>query len=207
MSTTKYKIAEQVERLLYKNPNVSSRVNKDDMMLIIGQLCNKILKADHFSVNMPEGDTIPNNCMIIPFDNIAVETYKTTKSRAELPFIPISLPRNVGVFLVAKSDDIDNPFVPIPTGMWGIINVQDLFGELSELIGYEVKGKYVEFTQDLPGLGITEVYMLLVGVDFSTLSIYDPIPLSADMEIDVVQEAYKLLIGAPPAERSADSNA
>ncbi len=176
-------------------------------MLLIGQVCNKALKADHFSVNMPEGDTIPNNCMIIPFDNIAVETYKTTKSRAVLPFIPVSLPRNVGVLHVAKSTDIDNGFVPIPTAMWGIINPQELFGELSELIGYEVKGKYVEFTQDLPGLGITEVYMLLVGVDFTTLSIYDPIPLSADMEIDVVKEVYNILIGAPPSDRAADSNA
>ncbi len=207
MSTTKFKIAEQVDRLLYKNPNVSSRVNRDDTMLLIGQVCNKALKADHFNINMPEGDTIPNNCMTIPFDNIAVETYKTTKSRAELPFIPISLPRNVGVLYVAKSTDIDNPFVPIPTGMWGIISPQSLFGEMSELIGYEVKGKYVEFTQDLPGLGIDEVYMILVGVDFTTLSIYDPIPLSADMEIDVIKEVYNILIGAPPADRSADSNA
>ena len=206
MSTTKYKIAEQVERLMGGQPVISNKVNMDDIMLLIGQVCNKALKVDHFSVNIPEGDTIPNNCMIIPFDNIAVTTYKTTRSRAELPFIPISLPRNVGVLHISKTDDIDNPFIPIPTGMWGIIQPQRLFGELSELIGYEVKGRYVEFTKDLPGLGITEVYMLLVGIDFTSVSIYDPIPLSADMEIDVIQEVYKLLTGAQPSDRATDSN-
>lgn len=206
MSTTKFKIAEQVDRLMGGQPVTNTTINRDDIMLLIGQVCNKALKADHFSVNMPEGDTVPNNCMIIPFDDIAVETYKTTKSRAVLPFIPISLPRNVGVFHISKTDDIDNPFVPIPTGLWGIIQPQRLFGELSELIGYEVKGKYVEFTKDLPGLGINTVYMLLVGVDFTTLSIYDPIPLSADMEIDVVQEVYKLLTTVQPSERATDSN-
>ena len=207
MSTTKFKIAEQVERLMGGQPVTNSKVNKDDIMLLIGQACNKVLKADHFSINMPEGDTIPNNCMIIPFDDVAVTTYKTTKSRAELPFIPISLPRNVGVLHISKTDEIDNPFIPIPTAMYGIISPQRLFGEMSELIGYEVKGKYVEFTQDLPGLGINTVYMLLVGVDFSTLSIYDPIPLSADMETDVVQEVYKLLTTVQPSDRATDSNA
>lgn len=204
--TTKYKIAEQINMLLKSNPTVNMRVNKDNVMLLVGQACNAALKADHFSVNMPEGDTIPNNCMIFTFDDIAVETYKTTKSRAELPFIPISLPRNVGVLHVSKTDDIDNPFVPVPTSMWGIIKVQDLLGEASELITYEVVGKYVIFGTDIFSLGIQTVYMRLVGMDFTQVSIYDPIPLSADMELAVIQEVYKLLMSAPADERSADSN-
>jgi len=206
MATTKYKIAEQINMLIKSNPTVNMRVNQDNVMLLVGQACNVALKADHFSVNMPEGDTIPNNCMIFAFDDIATETYKTTKSKCTLPFIPISLPRNVGVLHVSKSTDIDNPFVPVPTGMWGIINVQDLLGEASELITYEVVGKEIIFGQDLPGLGIDTVYMRLVGMDFTQVSIYDTIPLSADMEFAVIQEVYKLLISAPAEERSTDSN-
>ncbi len=206
MSTTKFKIAEQVDRLLDGSPMANSRVNRDDIMLLINQAINAAMKAEHFSVNLPEGDTIPNNCMIYAFDDIAVSTYKTTKSRCTIPFIPIGLPKNVGVLHISKTTDIDNPFIPVPTSMYGIIKIQDLFGELSELIGYEVVGKEVIFTKDLPGLGITTVYMRLVGVDFSSLTIYEAIPLSADMEYAVVQEVYKMLVGQLPEDRSADSN-
>jgi hypothetical protein len=46
------------------------------------------------------------------------------------------------------------------------------------------------------------VYIRLVGVDMASLSIYDILPLSSDMEAMVVQSAYNLLVQVPPADRS-----
>jgi hypothetical protein len=124
--TTKYKIAEQVQRLLNGNPVVSGRFNLHEIKLLVAQVANQLLKADHFAVNMPEGDTIPTNCMVYTYDNVPVTTYKTTLSKATLPSIPIGLPRNMGVLHVSKIDAIEEPFVPIPTSMYGIIKPQDL---------------------------------------------------------------------------------
>lgn len=206
MATTKFKIAEQIQRLLKGNPTISSRVHKNDIKLLIEQVANQLLKADFFSVNMPEGDTLPSNCMIFTYDNVPVTVYKTTKSKATLPSIPISLPRNMGVLHVSKTDAIDEPFVPIPTSMYGIIKPQDLLGDLSGLIGYEIVGRDIIFTKNLPGLSINNVFIRLVGVDLSQLTDYDLLPLSADMEAQVVQQVYNILVQAPPADRDQNIN-
>lgn len=200
--TTKKKIAEQVQRLLKGNPIISARIHINDIKLLVEQTSNQLLKADHFAVNVPEGDTIPNNCMIFSYDNVPVTTYKTTKSKATLPNIPISLPRNLGVLHVSKIDDIDSPFVPIPSSMYGIVKPQDLLGDLSGLIGYEVVGKDIIFTKNLPGLSINSVFIRLVGVDIAQLSDYDPLPLSSDMEAEVIARVYNLLVNTPPADKA-----
>jgi len=202
MATTKKKIAEQVQRMLAGNPIIAGRVHINDIKLLVEQTANQLLKADYFSVNLPEGDTIPNNCMVFTYDNIAVTTYKTTKSKATLPSIPISLPRNMGVLHVSKTDLIDEPFVPIPTGMYGIIKPQDLLSDLSGLIGYEVIGKDIVFTKNLPGLGINSVFIRLVGLDLSQITDYDLLPLSSDMEAQIVTTVYNILIQTPPADKA-----
>lgn len=202
MPTTKKKLSEQILRLIKGNPIVSGRVHINDAMLLVEQVSNQLLKADHFAVNMPEGDTIPNNAMVFSYDQVPVTTYKTTKSKASLPSIPISLPRNMGVLHVSKTDAIDEPFIPIPTSMYGIIKPQALLGDLSGLIGYEVVGKDIIFTKNLPGMGVNNVFIRLVGVDLSQLTDYDILPLSADMEAQVVQTVYNILVQTPPADKS-----
>lgn len=203
--TTIYSISEQILRLVKGNPVISGRVHINDVKRLVVQVSNQLLKADYFAVNMPEGDSIPNNCMVFTYDNVAVSTYKTTKSKATLPSIPINLPRNMGVLHVSKVDAIDEPFVPIPTSLYGIVKPQDLLGDLSGLIGYEVVGKDIIFTKNLPGLSINSVFIRLVGSDLSQLSDYDVLPLSADMEAQVITTVYTILVGLPPADRSENA--
>lgn len=204
--TTRYKIVEQINRLIAGNPVIAGRIHMNDIRLLVEQVSNQLLKADYFAVNVPEGDTVPNNCMIFSYDNIPVSTYKTTRSKATLPSIPISLPRNMGVLHVSKTDAIDEPFVPIPSSLYGIVKPQDLFGDLSGLIGYEIIGKDIIFTKNLPGLGVNSVFIRLVGLDMSQLGDYDILPLSSDMESQVVTQVYNILSQTPPADRSQNIN-
>jgi hypothetical protein len=204
--TTIYSISEQVMRLMAGNIIISGRYHINDVKRLVVQVSNQLLKADHFAINVPEGDTIPNNCMVFTYDNVAVTTYKTTKSKCTLPSIPISLPRNMGVLHISKTDAIDEPFIPIPTSMYGIIKPQDLLGDLSGLIGYEVVGKDVIFTKNLPGMGVNAVYMRLVGSDISQFGDYDILPLSADMEAQVIQTVYNILVQTPPADKAQNKN-
>lgn len=205
MATTKKKISEQVQRILKGNPVISARVHINDIMLLVEQVANQLLKAEHFSVNMPAGDTVPNNCMIFSYDAVPVEVYKTSKSRSKLPSIPVSLPRNMGVLHISKTDAVDEPFIPIPTSMYGIVKPQDMLGDLSGLIGYEVVGSEVIYTKNLVGMGISSVYMRLVGTNLSLLTDYDILPVSADMEAQIVQMVYNMLVQAPPADRAQTS--
>ena len=206
MATTKYKISEQVQRLMQGNSTIASRIHMNDIKLLVEQVANQLLKADFFAVNMPDGDSIPSNCMIYSYESVPVTTYKTTRSRASLPSIPISLPRNMGVLHVSKTDAIDEPFVPIPASLYGIIKPQELLGDLSGLIGYEVFGKDIVFTKNLPGLGVNNVFIRLVGVDLSQLTDYDILPLSSDMEAQVVTQVYNILVQTPPVDRSQNIN-
>lgn len=202
MATTKKRLAEGVQRILKGNPVISARVHINDIMLLVEQVANQLLKTEHFSVSMPAGDTVPNNCMIFSYDSVPVEAYKTTKSRSKLPSIPVSLPRNMGVLHISKTDAVDEPFIPIPTSMYGIVKPQDMLGDLSGLIGYEVVGSEVIYTKNLVTMGINSVYMRLVGVNLSVLSDYDILPVSTDMEAQIVQMVYNMLVQAPPADRA-----
>ena len=204
MATTKYKIAEQVQRLLMSNPSISGRFELNEIKILVGQVANQILKADYFGVNLPEGDTIPQNCMVYTYDNVAVTTYKTSLSRATLPSIPISLPRNMGVLHVSKTNAIDEPFIPIPTSMYGIVKPQDLLGDLSGLISYEVVGKDIIFNTNLPGQSVNAVYIRLVGVDINTVTDYEILPLTADMEAQVITQVFNILVQTPKDTKPFD---
>lgn len=192
--------------MLKGNPVISARVHMNDIKLLVEQVANQLLKAETLSVNMADGDSLPPNCMIYTYDNVPVTTYKTTKSKATLPSIPVSLPRNMGVFHVSKTDAIDEPFIPIPASTYGIIKPQALLGDLSGLIGYEVIGKDIVFTQNLPGQSVNNVFIRLVGVDLSQVTDYELLPLSSDMEAQIVQTVYNILVQAPPADRSLTAN-
>lgn len=200
--TTKKKLAEQIQRILRGNPVISARVHINDIMLLVEQVANQLLKTEHFSVNMPAGDTVPNNCMIFSYDAVPVEVYKTSKSRSRLPSIPVSLPRNMGVLHISTTTAIDEPFIPIPTSMYGVVKPQDMLGDLSGLIGYEVIGSEVVYTKNLVAMNINTVYMRLVGTNLSLLTDYDILPVSADMEAQIVQMVYNMLVQAPPADRA-----
>jgi len=186
------------------NPSISGRFELNEIKILVGQVANQILKADYFGVNLPEGDTIPQNCMVYTYDNVAVTTYKTSLSRATLPSIPISLPRNMGVLHVSKTNAIDEPFIPIPTSMYGIVKPQDLLGDLSGLISYEVVGKDIIFNTNLPGQSVNSVYIRLVGVDINAVTDYEILPLNVDMEAQVVTQVYNILVQTPKDTKPFD---
>lgn len=204
MATTKFRISEQIQRILRGNPIVSARVQRNDIKLLVEQVANRLLKTEYFAVNMANGDTIPPNCMIYTYESVPVATYKTTKSICTLPSMPLNLPKNMGVFHVSKTDAIDEPFIPIPSGMYGIIKPQELLGDLSGLIGYEVFGSKLVFTKNLPGLGVNNVFLRLVGVDLNTVDDYTILPISADMEAQIVTEVFNILVQAPPADKQTN---
>lgn len=202
MATTKYKMAEAIQRLIAGNPQIQSRVQRNDVKLLIEQVANQLLKTEFFGVNMADGDTVPPNCMIYTYESVPVTTYKTTKSKCTLPSMPINLPRNMGVYHISKTDAIDEPFIPIPSGLYGIVKPQALLGELSGLIGYEVFGKEVVFTTNLPGQNVNNVFIRLVGVDLNNVTDYEMLPISSDMESQIVQTVYNILVQTPPADKT-----
>lgn len=195
--STKYILAERVQRMLDNNPTASSRPHINDIKLLIENVANTLLKTEVFRVNMPEGDTIPPNCMIATYEGVDVKDVGEV-SGISLPAIPINLPRNMGVFQIFK--DAGCSYIPIQAGMYDIIKGQQLLGDQ---VGYEVYGSQVIFTKKLSHSTVT---VRLVVTDFNKLGDYDLLPVSADMEQVIVDTVYKMLVGLPPEDRAVDGN-
>ena len=189
---TKRRIAEQILRIAQGGDSAgASNIKLPEVMLLVEQSLNELLKIERFK-NIAEGDRYPVDLMIATYDNVAVTTYKDT-SKCTLPAIPIALSRGRGVWQISKTDSPSEPFIPIQPGQWALIKNQRILGELSGIIGYEVNGKEVIFTQNLPGQGIDEVMIKLLVVDFSQLSETDLLPIPADMELQVIKNVLELL--------------
>lgn len=101
MATTKYMLAEQVMSLLKGGaPSAPSNIKMPAIIKLLEQLINANLKINHFNTQMAAGETIPEGTVLAMYDRIPVEPYKRNFSRAKLPAIPVSLPRDMGIYFV-----------------------------------------------------------------------------------------------------------
>lgn len=213
MATTKYKIAEQVLQLLKGgNPKAATSVELEDIIEYVGQCINKVYKQEVFT-GFAEGETIPNGSMLTYFDNLTPIAYKGV-SKLTLPVQPISLPRNAGIFHVSRTEDISDGFIPVLNGQTSLIKNERLISDVLNQVTYTPYGQDIVFNQDLTTENGISLIVGLIVMDINLLSDYDALPLSADMESDVVTATFKLfsaqLPGAklddPSAERVAGKN-
>lgn len=203
---TKYYLAEQVRRILTGGDPSAPAVKLQEIMGAIGQVINRKLKADVFQVTFASGDTIPDNYIVATYDNIPVEVYKG-RSRAKLPAVPVALPKGMGIYHVGAAGDPDDFYIPIPSGQTAMLKTQPLINDLLGRIAYEVAGNYVVFHKDItrPPSSVSKVDMKLVVMDINNYSDYDPLPIPADFETDIITEVVKLFSVEPSPDNIVDS--
>jgi hypothetical protein len=141
----------------------------------------------YYNATLPTGETIPDNLMIAFYENIPVTTLGD-KSQAELPVIPISLPRNMGVYRV--TDSKDNDFIPVPLGQGALLRADKLLNDLLGNVWFEIRKNIVIFSKDILLLGVNTVNMYLIVMDISLYSNTDPLPIPASMEEEIVEKAF-----------------
>lgn len=206
---TKYHLTEQVKRLLQSgDPSVGGRIQNGEIKAAIGQVINAMLKAEHFSMMLPTGETIAEGSMLATYDNIPVVTYKDV-SKSVLPVMPIKLFRNMGIFHIGKTDDTSSGFIPIQPGQFAFIKPQRLISDLIGQIGYEVNGTEIIYTSDLTAgsPAISHVMMKLVINDINQFTDYQMLPITADMQYAVIKEVYALFSSEKEPDRIVDSSA
>lgn len=97
---TIYSISEQILLRISKGyPDNASPVQIEDIKLAVNQKINQLLRAQYYGGTLPSGDTIPDGLMMAFYENIPVQSIGE-RSYAIIPVIPVSLPRNMGVFEV-----------------------------------------------------------------------------------------------------------
>src|SRR4051812_25786406 len=115
MATSKRVLADQ---LLYRIQggyvDVASPVQYPDVYKAIEQKMNADFKMQHFTQTLASGDSIPEHAMIATYDAVTVSPYlDDLKSYATLPVMPISLPRNMGIFEIFDPNYPNNLFIPL----------------------------------------------------------------------------------------------
>lgn len=204
MASTIGRISEQIQRIVSGgDPASTQRVTLPEIRIAIGQVLNRLLKMERL-VNYSEGDRSPVvDVSIAEYDNVAVTTYKDT-SICTLPVVPLHLTRGRGVWHVSKTDSPHDPFIPLQPGQWALVKSQRLLGDLNELIGYEIRGTNLIFTENLPGQSINSVLIRLLVNDFDSYSETDILPIPADMEMTVIEEVLKLLGAWQASDKKVD---
>ncbi len=205
---TLYSISQGVEKLLQgSNPPTASKFAMQEIKGYVIQTINSMLKTQHFSQTMAGGENIPDGLVLAEYDNIPVEQYKNT-SRCALPIMPISLPINLGIFHVSKTDDIINGFIPFQPGQLQMIGEETLISDVIGQVAYEPRGKYLIFNYDITtndaDNAIPSVYMLLVVKDISLYGDWDLLPIASDMEQSVIQATFQMLASGMPANKVVD---
>jgi len=187
-NSTKYLLAEQVQiRLAGGFRDANQPVQNEDIVKAIEQIINSMFQMQYYNATLPTGETIPDNLMIAFYENIPVTTLGD-KSQAELPVIPISLPRNMGVYRV--TDSKDNDFIPVPLGQGALLRADKLLNDLLGNVWFEIRKNIVIFSKDILLLGIDTVNMYLIVMDISLYSNTDPLPIPASMEEEIVEKAF-----------------
>lgn len=206
---TKYRLAEQILlKLTGGSIQTASKVQLSDISLAIGQKINELYKAQHFSVTLASGETVPDNLMLATYNGIAV-TSLGERSVATLPIMPISLPRNVGVFQVYDSVDTSNEYIPYQAGQFNLFSKLPLISDLLKQTGYEVQGNQLIFSRDITLLGVKTVNARLVVMDINNYDDFSPLPISADMEsliIDSVFDKFAPVMGIALSKVSDNYN-
>jgi hypothetical protein len=189
MASSKGIIADQVlYRLAGGYPDAAFPIKKYDVFKAIEQKVNEKFKVSHFQAQLPSGETIPDGLSYATYEGITVETYGC-RSRAILPVMPISLPRNLGVYQIW--DDAGNVYIPMQLGQFEMLQSQPLISDLLGQTGFWPVGKSVVFTKDITLYDVTSVNMHLIVLDTSQYGEYDILPMPADYESAIVDELVK----------------
>jgi len=206
MATTKYRLAEQVLRLLNGGEiPVATKVLIPEAILAIEQCVNKMLKMEYLNANVPFGELIPNGASVATYENIEVVQYGS-RSKSTLPAMPLKLPRGIGVYQIFDPANMDCPFIPLEMGQQGLLSSQPMINEILGQVGYEWYGMDVIYTTDLTQPTPIEVTMRLIVLDVSQYTDHDILPVPADMEYDIIQEVYKLFATEAVADKLVDSS-
>lgn len=194
---TLYSIAESIKGMLKRDPANASRPSNPVIQNTAIQVINSMLALQHFSKTLGGGENIPDGLALAAYDNIAIESYKNI-SRSVLPVMPVSLPLNMGIFHVGKTDDIVNGFIPFQPGEMQLIGEEEIISDILGQVGYWPAGKYIYYNRDLTVNGdysINEVFMFLVVKDLSQYAEFDLLPIPSSMENDVIMNTFKQLSG------------
>lgn len=206
-------LAEQCANLLEGGDLAAgASIDYPELKVACGQVINSLIKAEYFSINVKMGEAIPNGAILGFYENIAVES-SNGKSQCTLPIKPIKLPRNMGVWAVYpryandQNYKYDKEFIPLQMGQAALLKSQVLISDLLGQVGYECFGDKLIFTKDIKALFPEVVLaMRLAVMDISQYGDYDLLPVTPEMETEIIRQVVQLYSQQPTPDKIVDSS-
>lgn len=197
MATTKYILAEQIQRLYARfldKDNPSDVIDIREVKLLVNQSVNKVLKlqvADSFKAGMVD---IPK-CNLVEYTCTVTAETGNNRSYITLPVIPLTLPMDMGIWSIAAATGAMTPYIPIPAQDVLVFQGANL-SYLEGKIGYYLQGKKVYFTKNITltaNGSVTSVIVNLLVSDFSQLSDTDMLPISPEVESAIIDDVLQII--------------
>lgn len=207
-ASTLYLIADECLRII-SGGNIpdATKVDIAEIKLSVAEVCNSLLKIEHFQINGKIGEAIPNGTVLGLYENIPAVAYKNV-SKAVLPVKPIKLPRNMGLYSIFDPENPAMEYIPLQMGQWGLLQSQPLINDLLGQCGYENFGMEVLFTKDISGPdpdNPTLVSMRLAIMDASQYGDYDPLPILPEQVWQVKKEVCAMYGAEVVADKITDA--
>lgn len=200
--TTLGKISEQIKLLAVGHYQTGQGMHLEEIQLLVSQVINRLFKIEKVQEISGMGDFSPSGLLIATYDKQPVYEYKD-RSAVKLPVYPINLPMGMGIWYVAPTNDIDNFFPPMVPGQAGLMKPVKLLNNFENRIPYEPAGDEIIFMKNLLAIEtpVTEVLIRMLVSDVRTMDEYDPLPIPADMEEQVIENVLKLMGVRKPTEK------
>ena len=209
MSTTKNKIAEQIQRnyaryidkenIVGTNESLDSR----ELHIMIEQAINKILKVQVFERFQEGRVDIPRSNLIL-YENVTVTSDSThRRAYSVLPAIPLSLPNDMGVWQVNDVAASYSPYIPVSSQDFQVMGVGYSGSSpypqnagintsyLEQQTGYYIEGKRIYYTKDITlsaNGSVSQVDITLLVGDMSKFTDTELLPVSPEIETEIIQE-------------------
>lgn len=206
---TKYSLAEQALRILSGGPiSKDTDISIREVMLAIGQARDYLVRTEIFQLMMAgAGVDIPGE-YISEYEDIKVKYDKKKKIHySDLPATYIVLPRDRGVYQVFRSEELHNPFVPVPPQFSGLYN--GLGGsQLEGRSGYYVKKNRIYFPGMQKASAPKDLCVELIVASSEIDDEDELFPIPADKEMQVIQAAIEMLMPEKqiPNDKINDNN-
>lgn len=187
MSTKKILSDQVLYKLAGGTPDSGFPIDERDVWKALDQKINGLFKLHQLDTNLPSGEYIPEHAMIAVYEGNAVISVGEW-STATIPVTPISLPKDVGIYLVYDPNFPDSPFIPLRRGQGALLKSDSFLSDIIGQISYEPNKNTLKFNKDLTTLGITEVTMELLVLDISQYTVNQDLPIPRDYEERIVTE-------------------
>lgn len=198
MASTKGKIKEQIQRIYQRfleRGDVNRSIDHREVELMLNQSINSFLSVET-KEKFSEGFIDIPRCNIIKYaSQTVVSDSGNNRSYVAIPAIPLSLPRDMGVWSVSDIASPDTPYIPLPS-QTNIVMQGTNVAQLEQQTGYHVEGLRIYFTKDITislNGSVANVDIYLLVSDLSLLSETDLLPLSPEIEKLVIADVLKTI--------------